>query len=457
MKNESSAPSDKKTWKVGTLTYTGAGLTVLFGWLLWGDFAWNMKERSVVPIAQLLLRQFEAKDMLVGFLVGSLPSAIAMILGPFISVHSDRHRGRWGRRIPYLLIPTPFAALSMAMLAFSPSLGAHLHELLGASSPGLNGCVLIVFSFFWSIFELATVIANTVLGGLINDVVPAEVIGRFFGLFRAVSLIAGIIFNFWLMGKAEEYYVWIFLAISALYGIGFTIMCLKVKEGEYPPPEQLPPAAHGGRFGSGLKSYLHECFANPYYLWIFLGMTFAILAFGPVNSFSVFYAKSIDMSMDLYGKYLALTFLISLAMSYWLGSLADRFHPLRLGIVSMILYAALAFWGGWFATTPGTFAIAFVGHGVLSGMYFTGAASLAQRLFPRTKFAQFFSAFGIVSGLGYLILPPLVGGFLDFNGHQYRYTFIMGGFLALLAVFALLVVHRRFMQLGGPKEYVAPE
>jgi hypothetical protein len=41
------------------------------------------------------------------------------------------------------------------------------------------------------------VIANAVFGGLINDVVPPALIGRFFGLFRAVSLLAGIIFNFW--------------------------------------------------------------------------------------------------------------------------------------------------------------------------------------------------------------------------------------------------------------------
>ena len=48
---------------------------------------------------------------------------------------SDRHRGRWGRRIPFLLIPTPIIVLSVVGLAFSPLLGRHLHSALGASSP----------------------------------------------------------------------------------------------------------------------------------------------------------------------------------------------------------------------------------------------------------------------------------------------------------------------------------
>jgi len=280
-----------KTWRRGTLVYTAGGLMVLFFWLLWGDFAWNIKDRAIYPVAQMLLKQYGARDMLVGLLLGSIPMGLAMIMGPVISVHSDRHRGRWGRRIPYLLIPTPFAAVSMMMIAFSPPLGQHLHAFLGANSPGANACVLIVFSLFWSLFEVATTVANTILGGLINDVVPEEIIGRFFGLFRAVSLFAGIVFNFWLLGKAEMHYVAIFVVIAAFYGLGFSMMCFRVKEGEYPPVESLPVTKHGGKIGSGFKAYIRECYANPYYRWIFVAMTFAALAGNPINSFSLFYAR----------------------------------------------------------------------------------------------------------------------------------------------------------------------
>ena len=55
-------------WHIGTLTYTTAGLVVLFCWLLWGDFAWSMKDRSVGSVVQLLLLKYGISDFLAGLL-----------------------------------------------------------------------------------------------------------------------------------------------------------------------------------------------------------------------------------------------------------------------------------------------------------------------------------------------------------------------------------------------------
>jgi MFS family permease len=221
-------------WRAGTLTYTTGGLAVLFCWLLWGDFAWWMKERSVGPVVQLLLRKFGASDFVASLFLVFLPQGLGMLLGPIISYKSDRHRGRWGRRIPFLMIPTPIASLAMVGLAFAPKLGAWLHVMLAGRSPGLDQSILIMFGAFWILFEVATITANAVFGALVNDVVPRPTLGRFYGLFRAMNLLAGIVFTFWLFGKANDYYMPIFLSIAVLYGVGFTLMCLKVKEGAYP-------------------------------------------------------------------------------------------------------------------------------------------------------------------------------------------------------------------------------
>jgi MFS family permease len=166
---------------------------------------------------------------------------------------------------------------------------------------------------------------------------------------------------------------------------------------------------------------------------------------------------SIGISMKAYGEYLALTYLISLALSYFLGSLVDRLHPLRVCIPTMGLYAIAMLWGGWRATTHNTFATAFVIHGVLSGTYCTVQSSLGQRLFPKEKFAQFNSGCGLFGTLFYLSIAPLVGAFLDATNHVYRYTFTISGVIALLGFTSLLVVYAKFMTLGGPENYVAPE
>ncbi|MFA6961598.1 MAG: MFS transporter [Opitutaceae bacterium] len=427
---------------VGTLVYTRRRLGALFVWLLWGDFAWQLKERAAIPVAQLMLKRFGASDFLLSLLVGSLPAAMGMLVGPAVGVRSDRHRGRRGRRIPFLLFSTPFVVAGMVGLAFAPQLGAVLDTALGVHTLGPAVCRLIAFAAAWSLFEIFTIIANAVFGGLINDVVPASLIGRFFGLFRAVSLIAGVVFNFWLIGHAEEHSQAIFLGIGLLYGAGFMLMCLAVKEGEYPPP---PPRATGSTFAP-LVAYLRECFADRYYLWVFAAIMLGNLAGAPVNSFSVLYAKSINMDMSDYGKLLVATYVVSFALSFGLGWLADRFHPLRVGIATLGLYAVVMFWGGVAATDTQQFAVAFIAHGILTGAFFTGTASIGQRLFPAAKFAQFASASGIVGAFGYMVLPPVIGLTLDHTGHIYRHTFTASGVLAALACLAFAIVYRQLMR-----------
>jgi MFS family permease len=444
-------PDGRKRWRAGTLVYTSGGLAFLFCWLLWGDFAWWLKERSVYPLGQIQLRQFQASDLLVGLVIGSIPAAAGMLFGPWVSVRSDRHRGRWGRRIPFLLIPTPVIAFSMAGLALTPHLGGLLHEWLGASSPGLNACGIIAFVVFWSVFDLATAVTNAIFSALINDVVPQPIIGRFFGLFRMVSLIDGIIFNYFLIGHAETHSAWIFGGIGLFYGVAFTLMCAMVKEGDYPPP---PPAAASA--GAGLSNYFRECFGSSYYLWLYVGITCCWVALAPINSFSVFYAKSVGLSMDTYGKYVAGSYVVSLALAYFLGALADRFHPLRVSMVAIGLYAAVMLWGGFFADNARSFGLVFAAHTVLSGIYVTVSASLGQRLFPRLRFAQFASAQIAMQGVGLVVVPPFIGAILDATGRDYRLTFLCGGLFAALGLLAYYEVHRRFMVLGGPSGYRAP-
>ena len=61
-------------------------------------------------------------------LLSSLPAGMSAILSPIISYRSDRRRGRWGRRIPYILLATPMAALFMVGLAYSQSIGGFVHQ-----------------------------------------------------------------------------------------------------------------------------------------------------------------------------------------------------------------------------------------------------------------------------------------------------------------------------------------
>lgn len=444
----------KKVWSVGTLTYTASGLALLFVWLLFGDFAYMMRERSAAPVTQLMLKKYEASDFVTGIFLLTIPWTVILLAGPTVSYWSDRYRSRRGRRIPFLLLPTPFVTLAMIGLAFSPRMGPVLHRLFGGDSGTVNHTILLTMGFFWMVFEIGVVISNSVFNGLINDVVPREWLGRFYGLFRAVGLGAGILFNYKIIGHAEENYSIILASIGLIYGIGFTVMCLRVKEGDYPPPPESSPAHP---VLGAIGDYFRDCFSKPYFLWVFIFLALANVAFVPVNLFSIYAAKSFGMSMDLYGKYLVVTFITSFLLAFPLGWLADRFHPLRIGLAALLLYAVLMAIGFVWIHDLKSFGFVFLGHGILSGTFFTGTAAIAQLLFPKLKFAQFAAAAGLIAAFFNMVLGPVLGAVLDRLGSDYRYTFLAGSMLAVVSLGLGLFVHRRWQQHGGAKAYIAPE
>ncbi|MBB4843645.1 MFS family permease [Paucibacter oligotrophus] len=440
-------------WRQGSLVYGLGGLVVLFAFLLIGDFAWSLKERAVTPMAQVLLRQLQASDFFIALVVGSFPAALGLLLGPVVAVRSDRHRGRMGRRIPYLLLPMPLVVGGLLGMAVTPQAGALLHDLLGGLSPGLRLCNLAWFALMWTLFEVASVTANAVFGGLIADVVPARLTGRFYGLFRATGLLAGIGFTYHVLGHAQQYFAWIFSGIALIYGLGFALMCWRVREGSYPPPE---PAAPGAQGAGEVRRYLRECFSQRFYLLLFFAMMLGLVAGNPINGFGVFYAQQVGLGLDGYGKALALTYTCSLLLALPVGWLADRWHPLRVGLVSIALYALAMLAAGCWVRDAQQFSQAFIVHGVLSGIYLTGTAALGQYLFPRERFAQFHSAMNLLAALGYMLVPPAMGAWLDATGHHYHHTFIVSGVLAAVSGLLYLWLLRPFQALGGPGGYRAP-
>jgi len=439
-------------WQVGTLSYSFAGIILLFSLLLLGDFAWSLKERSVGTMVQLMFNKLGASDTLNAMMTGAVPSLVGLLLIPVISYRSDRHRGRWGRRIPYLIITAPIAALAMVGLAFSITMGTWLHELFGKNTSDSTTLALIILAFFWIIYDVGTVASNSIFTALINDVVPLELIGRFYGLFRAFSLIAGIIFNFCLLGYTEKYYVLMLVILGAIYGVGFLIMCLTIKEGQY---QELPPEPQQCRTAE-IKTYFKESFSHRYYIYLFIFSALASLAFVPFNLFYVFYSRTLNISMDTLGKYLACTFIFSLLLSWFIGVLADRYHPLRICLGTLALYTISCGLSWLLVTGPVSFGISLVIHGIISGTFYTGSASLMLRLLPRERFAQFGSAGGIIGQIMSILTTLLIGKILDWNHHNYILTYLMGTILALAALLLGIVVYRNFLVLGGDRGYQPP-
>ncbi len=115
------------------------------------------------------------------------------------------------------------------------------------------------------------------------------------------------------------------------------------------------------------------------------------------------------MDQNIYFKCLALTYTFSLVPELSARSLADRFHPLRISLAALALYALVMVCGGLWVRDATSFAVAFVAQGVVFGSASTAWASLPQRLLPRDKFAEIGSVGGVIGALSTMLLAPVLG------------------------------------------------
>ncbi|KQW90150.1 hypothetical protein ASC94_20660 [Massilia sp. Root418] len=424
------------------LPLTAAGLFAIGCWLMLGDLGIAMRERVAVPTGLELLRRNAASDTTTSLLLATVPAMLSVLLVPFIGYHSDRFRSAWGRRRPFLLVIAPVGCAAMLGLALSPLLGGWTHAMLGAASPGARNCNLGWFCLFWTVFECAAISAASLFTGLVNDVVPQGLLGRFFAGFRIVGLSLGIAFNTWVFALTDHYLAEVLATIGVVFALAILVMCATVKE-VCPPggaTEADPP--RGRRTLLVPRAHILECFRYRPYLWIVAAFVFACVTFGPFNTFCQYYAQAMGISKASLGSMTAYGYMFSIASAFGVGWLADRYGAVRLSSLFMGLYCIAAAAGYLAVRDEASFRVFYMAHIIVSGAYFTAAASMPMALFPRARFVQYNSTKDLMVVFGNILVSSAQGPILDLSGHDYRLTILSGAVCALLAVVCLLRLRR---------------
>ncbi|MDR1191752.1 MAG: MFS transporter [Verrucomicrobiales bacterium] len=460
-----------KTWRCGSLTYTKPALLILFFWLLWGDFCYTLMEAVVPSIMPLKFKELGASDWEIGLILGSAPSLVYSLLNPVISFKSDRFRSRWGRRIPFIVFSLPFIVLLLAVLGFGDKLGFWLHGHLGATIEHISpstfaiwfiGAMMIVFTVF------NTFVTST-FWYLFNDVVPEHLLARFMSWFRVISQIAACLYNVLVFPYATSHYLWILLGAAALYLFGFGLMCLFVREGNYPPP----PAYVGGATGpvAAVKTYAEECLGVKHYWWQWLASFNGAIGGGMVT-FAVFFNLSVGLTMQQIGFINGTLSIMVAVFVLGTGWLADRYHPIRvvlggslLGIVTNLvsIYVWLVWRPAAAQSFPVLMAITFGLTAPCAALWAMGDPPLLMRMFPRTHYGQFCSFNGVCRAIGGILGGFVAGLFLDVLGkylgdkqEAYRYIPVWSLCFAGPGLLFNLMLFRSWLKLGGDQNYQPP-
>ncbi|MDB5327414.1 MAG: hypothetical protein JWM57_2983 [Phycisphaerales bacterium] len=457
-----------RMYHVGTLRYTSRALAVLCFWLLWGDVCYVLMESVVPSILPLKLQNLGASNMTMALILGTVPQGISLVFNPIISLKSDRHRGPWGRRIPFILFSLPPLVLCLAGLAFGDRMASWVGRQLdghgAAVSPvalalGVTAVLMMLFAFF-------NTFINSVFWYLFNDVVPEKLLARFMSWFRVVSVASVSLYNFCIFRFAGTHATAILLGAAVLYAIGFSLMCFFVREGEYPPPR------NSGKTGvvAAVKTYAHECHGLAHYRYVFL-VAIGAGAGTAGTDFMLFFYQSTGLDLQMIGTIRGvegLAMIVGVLISGWL---ADRFHPIRVVIAGVLLQLTLAFpatllwlfWEPsprvsyylWLAITISLIAPAKAMVSVLDPPLF-------MRIFPRENYGQFCSANALWRSAAMILGALVVGAYLDvlgkYFGKSFAYRFLpiwnIGVHVGILL--ATLKLYQSWKRHGGDLAYVAP-
>jgi MFS family permease len=450
------AKSEAKSgrWTVGTLAYDRKQLGWLVFWLLWGDFTLTLMVSVMPQLLPLSLKDIGASNILIGIVTASLPTAMNVVMNPFVSTISDRHRGPRGRRIPFLIWPTVFITLFLILIGFSPDLGGWLASTGVAKSMGWKStavilalvCVFVVAYQFFNLF------VGSVYCYLFADVVPQPLMGRFLGMLRIVSQVALFVWGRWIFGLAGTHMRSIYVGIGLLYLVSFLIMCWKVREGSYePPPKRMP----GKSATAWVRTYFGECFCSPIYVWTFLITTVCWFA-NSANTLLVFFSRdTLGLSLGDIGKINAWGTLVTIPLALVFGWLVDKIHGIRMSIIGAAIMALGGAIGFFTVHNAGSLLVFSLVYQIGFLAFLTAQMPMFISLFPRDRYGQFSSANAMISSLGIVLGNALCGWFIDAIG-SYRWLLAWEGLFFTLTLVPCYLTWRYWHCYGGATAYRPP-
>lgn len=443
------------TYEVGTLRYNTRTLVILFVWLIGGDFAFCFFEGIFANFIPLYLKQYDAPNVLIGVMTGSLAGVVNILFLPAISQWSDECRSSWGRRIPLLVFAAPLTVISMILLGFAPEIAGLLQgRVIRPISPGvsLNTVILCTISVFVLAFHFLNMMLVNAFNWLLRDVVPQEWMTRFLSWFRIVTTVAGVLFSWYVFPHILTERREICVGIGLLYLVIFLLMCWKVKEGAYAP---VPPRERKPGVVVAYVRYFKTCLSVPIYRYYFISVMINGLGICSLPFFLLFQRETLGVSMDYLGKIFAVQGILTAVLCVPMGWICDRFSPFRISLALQPVLLLLTLASFFFINGRNLMVFAVIGpfFSVPAGL---ASAAMTMELFPGSKFGQFFAAQNLFS-MGVRIAGNyFIGLFLDMTHSNYRMVYIWNALCAVPMFLASVLVYREWMRNGGAENYVAP-
>ena len=356
---------------------------------------------SYVPI---FLRAFVPSSALVGFVM-SLDNVAGMTLQPWFGGRSDRTRTRFGRRMPYLMIGMPLAALAIPLLPQAPTLVALI-------------LAIIAFDLAMSVFRAPTV-------ALMPDLTPGPYRSQANGIINFMGGLGALIAFFVGAALYRQDPAYPFFGASGMLMFALILLILVIRE---------PDRAHMSDDDVPADGILRAVRRLPRedlpLLWTLLALFGWSLGQSAVETFFTTYTVvslgwNESTGAFLFG-FFALAFLLSALPAGWVGARWGQHATLARGLIALAVIVGAAP----LARSPVLIGAALALAGVAWGLVTVNA-------YPRIVQLGSEETIGTSTGLYYFFTslaastgPPAAGAVMDLMGEAWLFGFSAVSFVA---------------------------
>ena len=330
----------------------------------------------IAPILPLYAQSFGVGYGAVGVLVASFAFtrlAFDLVAGPLVD--------RYGERVT-LSIGVFFLGLTTLLLGHAPTFAlAVVFRAAGGAGSALLFAAL--YSYYLKI-------------------VPAERVGRAFGLFYGmfnIGMIAGQPLGGFIAGVTGSLRMPLYTYAAFCFVGGLLFLLLTERTVDAPRPEERP-TVHALRDLIGIRAFVTANVANFAGLWIIGGVWSTLIP--------LFGHDALGMSELAIGSVLSLSIAAEFVVLYPFGAVVDRHGRRTLLIVSTIAYAAVVAALG-MPSTVVAFALLLVVLGLASGAGATAPPAMLRDVTPEESMGTAVGAFRFSGDLGFAFGPAVAG------------------------------------------------
>lgn len=428
-------------WQIVLVLLIGAGAIDGFMWFLYNTYV-PLYLQGGNPNFQAQMTGFGLAPKEVGLIL-VLDNIVAFILAPIIGAWSDGYRGKFGRRMPFVVATVPLAAIALAVvpfiyLAIPTAASGRLDQLWGLFIPFLLALLFVLAPL---------AIARTPIDALVYDLAPSKdrTKARSLGIILATLLSIGLGIGGSIMYDINITLPFLLSLVVTFVLVGIGVFAIKERKGFEIRAEDR---AGDEQNEAGLKRTLAVVRSFPaenkrsiifMALNIFLGM------FG----FSLIQAFISSYNMTVLGASQAsagMPFLIAggtvMLFSFPAALLANRIgrkRTMMIGCAGWAVTALIIF----VLPNPGLFIPLMVVVAAFYTFWFVNSFVTLIDAAPDDKALGTMTALtGMANMAGMSVGPALTGILIEASGYNYGMIFLAQVIVVLLALLALLPVTR---------------